>query len=82
MLGLVGAIEVVKNKRLDFDFEDRVGWKIYLEGLKNNVILRPLGNVIYFYLPLTIKKKEIDDILKRSEISIINAIKKLTNKIY
>jgi len=37
--------------------------KIYKEGLKRKIILRPLGNVIYLFLPLSIKKKELEFIL-------------------
>ncbi len=72
MQGFVVALEFVKNKekKIPFDAEERIGWKIYLEGLKNNLLLRPLGNVIYFYLPLTITKKEIDDILSKTVTTI------------
>ncbi len=30
--------------------QDRIGMEIYKKGLKNNLILRPLGNIIYLYL--------------------------------
>ena len=39
----------------------------YLHGLKNNVLMRPLGNVLYFMPPYVISKKEISfvsDIMK------------------
>jgi adenosylmethionine-8-amino-7-oxononanoate aminotransferase len=66
-IGMIGAIELVKNKKTKepFSFEERVGCKIYKEGLKKNLILRPIGDVIYFYLPLCTKKKELEDILNR-----------------
>ncbi len=64
-IGMIGAIELVKNKqkKKPFKFEERIGFKIYKEGLKKNLLLRPLGNIIYLFLPLSIKRKELIDIL-------------------
>lgn len=61
-LGFIGAIELVKDreKKEPYSIEERIGLKVFKEGLKRALILRPLGNVIYFFLPLTIKEKEID----------------------
>lgn len=66
-LGSVAAFELVKDKskNLLFDFEERIGLKIYLQGLKYGLILRPLGNVVYLFLPLATTKKQVCDILKR-----------------
>lgn len=67
-LGLIGAIELVKDKKnkTPFAANERKGLEVYLRGLKYNLILRPLGNVVYLYLPLCIKKKELLDILSRT----------------
>ncbi|MFH1541401.1 MAG: adenosylmethionine--8-amino-7-oxononanoate transaminase [Elusimicrobiota bacterium] len=67
-IGMIGAIELVKDKKtkLPFSFEERIGLKIYREGLKNGIILRPLGNIIYLYLPLSIKKNEMFTILNKT----------------
>ncbi|NIQ01547.1 MAG: aminotransferase class III-fold pyridoxal phosphate-dependent enzyme, partial [Nitrospinaceae bacterium] len=40
-----------------------VGYRIYLEGLKRGVFLRPLGNVIYFLPPLIITREEIQTMM-------------------
>jgi adenosylmethionine-8-amino-7-oxononanoate aminotransferase len=53
--GMVGAVELKGYK-----WEERVGLKIYKHGLKNGVLLRPLGHIVYFMPPLIIKKDEID----------------------
>ena len=65
-LGLIGAIELVKDRttKQPFDLGERIGLDIYREGLKRNLILRPLGHVIYLFLPLCVKKRELDYILK------------------
>jgi adenosylmethionine---8-amino-7-oxononanoate aminotransferase len=60
-IGLIGALELVKDKekKTPFAFEEQIGKKIYKEGLKKHLILRPLGNVIYLFPPLCITKKEL-----------------------
>ena len=64
-IGMIGALELVKDKekKTAFDFEERVGLRIYKEGLKRNIILRPLGNIVYLFLPLSVKKRELKYIL-------------------
>ena len=76
-IGMIGVIELVKNKKTKemFGFTERIGVKIYKEGLKRNIILRPLGNAIYFYPPLSIKRGELALILKET-LSIIKNLKK------
>ncbi len=59
--GMIAAVELVRDKatKKPFAFEERVGYRIYLEGLKRGVFMRPLGNVIYFIPPLTITVEQI-----------------------
>ena len=68
-IGAVGAIELVKNKatKEPFGADERIGLEIYKKGLKNNLLLRPLGNVIYLFLPLSTSSSELDDILIRTK---------------
>jgi adenosylmethionine-8-amino-7-oxononanoate aminotransferase len=56
--GMISAIEMI-----DYPFEMRAGLKVYEYGLKNGVLLRPLGNVIYFMPPYIIKKEEVDKMI-------------------
>ena len=67
-IGLVGACELVRNKKSKekFDSSDRIGLEIYKKGLKKNLILRPLGDIIYLFLPLCVSAKELKDILDRT----------------
>ena len=59
--GMIAAIELVRDKlsKDTFHLKDRVGYKIYLEGLKRGILMRPLGDVIYFIPPLIITNEEI-----------------------
>ncbi len=60
--GMICAIELVKNKQTKepFSYEDGIGRKIYIEGLKLGAILRPMWNCIYFITPYIITEKEIE----------------------
>ena len=67
-IGTVLAVELVKDKKTKklFRFEDRVGYRIYKSGLKDRLVLRPIGNVIYLYLPLCVNAGQLEDILLRA----------------
>jgi len=60
--GMIVAIEMVKNKqsREPYDWQERRGLSVYRHGLKHGVLLRPLGNVVYFMPPYVITPEEID----------------------
>lgn len=61
-IGLINAIELVKNKETKepLDSSLRTGYQIYKKALKRGVILRPLGDIIYFNPPLIIERKDMD----------------------
>lgn len=73
-LGVIGALELVKDKKTkkSFDLKDRIGQKIYQKGLKNNIILRPLGDVIYLFLSLSVNSFQIKDIIKKMKYTLSN----------
>ena len=57
--GMVAAIELK-----GYDAEERIGLRIYTYALEEGVLLRPLGNVIYFMPPYTIRYEEIDRMME------------------
>lgn len=61
-IGLINAIELVENKttKAPLDSSKRTGYEIYKKALKKGVLLRPLGDIIYFNPPLTIAQKDMD----------------------
>ena len=65
-IGLIHALELVENKvtKKPFDTNKRIGYEIYKKALEKGLILRPLGNVIYFNPPLTITKQQLNKALK------------------
>lgn len=66
-IGMITAFELVADKdtKTPFDLNLRMGFRIYQEGLKHGLILRPLGDVIYLFLPLSVTTNEITKILNR-----------------
>ena len=46
-----------------FDSKLRIGYQIYKKALQKGVLLRPLGNVIYFNPPLITQKEDMDFIV-------------------
>jgi len=59
--GMILAIEMVKNKqtREPFPWQERRGLKVYQYALSKGVLLRPLGNVIYFMPPYVVTEEEL-----------------------
>ena len=61
-IGLINAIELVKDKKskTPLNYEKRTGYQIYKKALEKGVLLRPLGDIIYFNPPLIIEKEDMD----------------------
>ncbi|MCX7066971.1 MAG: adenosylmethionine--8-amino-7-oxononanoate transaminase [Methylococcales bacterium] len=59
--GMILAIELVKNKHTKepYPWQERRGLKVYQYALSKGVLLRPLGNVIYFMPPYIITEEEL-----------------------
>jgi adenosylmethionine-8-amino-7-oxononanoate aminotransferase len=60
--GMIVAIELARDKatRAPYPWQERRGLKVYRHGLANGVLLRPVGNVVYFMPPYVITPDEID----------------------
>ncbi len=65
-IGLIGALELVKNRKTKESFKERIGLQVYKRGLDKNLILRPLGNIAYLFLPLSVRRNELEDIIDRT----------------
>ncbi|MEK6806461.1 MAG: adenosylmethionine--8-amino-7-oxononanoate transaminase [Pseudomonadota bacterium] len=59
--GMIVAIELVQDyqSKKPFPASERRGRRVYEYGLEKGVLLRPLGDVIYFMPPYTITAEEI-----------------------
>ena len=75
-LGLINAIELVKDPKTkeSFDGSARTGYQIYKKALERGLLLRPLGDVLYFNPPLIINEEEIDEAIDRCENAIYDIL--------
>jgi len=62
--GFIGAFN------LDQQVFDCTPMQLYQEGLDQGILLRPLGEVVYLYLPLSTSKSQINTILEKTTRSI------------
>lgn len=66
-IGLINALELVKDKKTKqpFNPQSRIGWHIFRKAMDRGLILRPIGDVLYFNPPLTIDTKTMDIAVER-----------------
>lgn len=60
--GMIAALELVRDKaaREPYAWQERRGLTVYRHALSRGVLLRPVGNVVYFMPPYVITPEEID----------------------
>lgn len=60
--GMIAAVEFVRdrNTREPFPWQERRGITLYRHALSRGVLLRPVGNVVYFMPPYVVTPEEID----------------------
>ncbi len=70
--GMIGGIELVvdKDTRKPYHWEERVGVRVCLEARKRGLFLRPLGNIIVIFPPLSISMDELALLMDGIEASI------------
>ncbi len=61
-IGLINAIELVEDPKTKkpFDSRKRIGWHIFRQAMQKGLVLRPMGDVIYFNPPLNIERNDLD----------------------
>ncbi|WP_346928161.1 adenosylmethionine--8-amino-7-oxononanoate transaminase [Clostridium sp.] len=61
-IGMITAIEIVKdrNTKERYPWQSRAGYEIYKIALKKGLLLRAIGDVLYFIPPYVINKNEIE----------------------
>ncbi|MCR5757541.1 MAG: adenosylmethionine--8-amino-7-oxononanoate transaminase [Selenomonas sp.] len=77
-IGLIHALELVKNPETKEPFAEakRTGYAIYKRALQYGLILRPLGDVLYFNPPLTITRAELTLAIEMAQQAIIDVLGK------
>lgn len=71
-IGLIHAMELVENKQTKaaFPAEKRLGYEIYKRALEHGLLLRPLGDVLYFNPALNITREELAEALRRTKLAM------------
>jgi adenosylmethionine-8-amino-7-oxononanoate aminotransferase len=73
--GMIVAVEFAKNKRTReaYPWQERRGQRIYLSSLAQGVLLRPIGDVVYFMPPYIVDESEMDLMVQAAEAGIEKA---------
>ncbi len=70
--GLIGGIELVKNKdtKEPYEYREKMGWRVSYIARDKGVFIRPLGNVVVLWPPLSISLENLELFLDIIEESI------------
>lgn len=70
--GMIGGIELVRDKetKTPYPWEARLGVRVCTEARKHGLFLRPLGNVIVVFPPLSVSMEELEQLMDGIERSI------------
>jgi adenosylmethionine-8-amino-7-oxononanoate aminotransferase len=72
--GMVAALDIRDAAGQPLDARRRTGWHVYREAVRRGALLRPLGDTMYLFPPLTATDTEIDEmaaILRQSLDAIV-----------
>ncbi|MGI9212856.1 MAG: adenosylmethionine--8-amino-7-oxononanoate transaminase [Methylococcaceae bacterium] len=74
--GLIAAFDIVQDKpnKLPHPWQERRGYRAYRAALERGVLLRPLGNVMYFMPPYVITPEEIEMMVDAAEYAVNRAV--------
>jgi adenosylmethionine-8-amino-7-oxononanoate aminotransferase len=59
--GMVAAVDIRDGDGGPLDPRRRTGWHVYREAVRRGALLRPLGDTMYLFPPLTTADAEIDE---------------------
>ena len=71
-IGLIHALELVEDRaeKRPFDSKRRLGYAIYRRALQHGLLLRPLGDILYFNPPLNIGRNDLETAMERMKLSM------------
>ncbi|TYZ21679.1 adenosylmethionine--8-amino-7-oxononanoate transaminase [Selenomonas ruminis] len=77
-IGLIHAIELVQNPESKEPFAEakRMGYAIYKKALQYGLVLRPLGDVLYFNPPLNITRAELTLAIEMAQQAMVDILGK------
>ncbi len=66
VIGLIGAMDLEMGGDSKENLEKTIGNKLYEKAFEHGLVFRPLGDTVYYMLPHSVKKEEIDQIITRT----------------
>ena len=75
-IGLIHALELVADKKTKAPLPaaKRTGYEIYRRALAHGLLLRPIGDVLYFNPPLNITQPELDTALNLAKTALCEVL--------
>lgn len=75
-IGLIHAFELVADKKTKAPLPaaKRTGYEIYRRALAHGLLLRPIGDVLYFNPPLNITQPELDTALNLAQTALCEVL--------
>lgn len=75
-IGLIHALELVADKKTKAPLPaaKRTGYEIYRRALAHGLLLRPIGDVLYFNPPLNITQPELDTALNLAQTALCEVL--------
>lgn len=75
-IGMIGALELVADKKTGkrLPAEKRIPFKIAQNAISKGLLVRPLGDVLYFIPPYVIKNEEIDEMFAIAKKAILEEV--------
>jgi len=58
--GMAAAVDIRERDGRALDARRRTGWHVYREAVRRGALLRPLGDTMYLFPPLTSSDEELD----------------------
>lgn len=76
-MGMIAAVEYVRDRdsRTSFDWRERRSLAIHRHALERGVLLRPLGNVVYFMPPYIVTPEETELMVRVARESLDLALR-------
>ena len=57
-----------------FDPKKRIGWHIFRRAMDMGLVLRPMGDIIYFNPPLNIEKTDLDKAVELCRKAVVTVL--------
>ena len=75
-MGMITAIELVKDRttKTPFPWQERRGRKVFERALQKEVLLRPLGNIVYLMPPYSLTQDQATFLSEATTASILEAL--------